>query len=280
MLPRPAVPALVLVLILSGSIALAQDSASPQPPRYRPVRIEGMATVRALQKTYGAEGFLAILHLNRIDLAHVREGATLVVPDPPASMTALSPFPSSLGQEPWIPPRLLLVSRRVQAFAAYEAGALVRWGATSTGRRDTPTPAGLFAANWRSKLRRSSDNAEWLLPWYVNFVNESGVSFHQFALPGSPASHACVRLLVDDAKWIYDWTELWVLDAQGRRIEVHGTPVLVFGDYEFDRPGPWTMLAEDANATVVALDEIRSAIAPHRETIIERTAVRAAWRPR
>ena len=124
-----------------------------------------------------------------------------------------------------MPPRLLLVSRRVQAFAAYEAGTLVRWGATSTGRRETQTPAGLFATNWRSKLRRSSDNGEWLLPWYVNFVNESGVSFHQFALPGYPASHACARLLIDDAKWIYDWVELWTLDATRQRIEVYGTPV-------------------------------------------------------
>ena len=229
-----------------------------------------MATVRELQKSYGSEGFLAILHLNRIDLAHVRDGATLIVPEGPRSMADLSPFPASIGQDAWMPPRLLLVSRRIQAFAAYQDGTLVRWGATSTGRRETETPAGLFATNWRSKLRRSSDNAEWLLPWYVNFINSSGVSFHQFALPGYPASHACARLMMDDAKWVYDWVELWTLDAKGREIEVYGTPVLVFGDYAFGQPAPWTRLAEDATAAQVSLEDVRRALEPHKETLAAR----------
>ncbi len=271
-------PNIVVLALLFQVIASAQDPrAASQPHRYRSVRVEGMATVRELQKTYGADGFEAILHVNRIDLAHLRQGAMLIVPEAPASLSALSPFPASLGQDSWIPPRMLLVSRRVQAFAAYEAGALVRWGATSTGRRETPTPAGLFATNWRSKLRRSADNAEWLLPWYVNFINSSGVSFHQFALPGYPASHACVRLLTADAQWVYEWAESWVLGDEGRRIEVHGTPVLVFGDYDYDQPGPWTRLAEDPNATVVTLDEIRRVLVPHRAVIAEREAARSRW---
>ncbi len=241
------------------------------------MRVEGLATVRELQKAHGAEGFLAILHLNRIDLDHLRDGATLIVPESPASMTALSPFPPALGPAAPSSPKLLVVSRRVQAFAAYEGGLLVRWGAVSTGRRETPTPAGLFATNWRSKLRRSSDNAAWLLPWYVNFINSSGVSFHQFDLPGYPASHACVRLLEADAKWIFDWAESWVLADQGRRVEIHGTPVLVFDDYAFDAPAPWLKLPQDAAATTITRDAIESALQPHKATIEERAAARAAW---
>ena len=259
-----------VLLALGGQPAAAQDAPSSDDFGFRLVRVEGMATLRELQKTHGSEGFLAILHLNRLDLAHVRDGAQLVVPAGPRSMADLSPFPASIGQDDWIPRRLLLVSRRVQAFAAYESGTRVRWGATSTGRRETQTPAGLFATNWRAKLRRSSDNREWLLPWYVNFVNETGVSFHQFALPGYPASHACARLLEDDAKWIYDWVELWTLDASGRRIERYGTPVLVFGDYDFDRPGPWTQLPSVPNAATVTLDELRRALEPHRDTLLAR----------
>ena len=172
-----------------------------------------------LQKTHGP-GFEAILHLNRIDLDHLRQGATLVVPESPVSLAAIAPFPKQLWEDASMPGRILIVSRRIQAFAAYEAGALVRWGGVSTGRRETPTPEGLFATNWRSKLRKSSDNPAWLLPWYFNFINSSGVSFHQFDLPGYPASHACVRLLEADAKWIYEWAESWVLADEGRRIEV------------------------------------------------------------
>ena len=260
-----------VLLLLAGVTGLAQDPAPLRPRGFRNVRVEGMTTVRELQKTHGTEGFHTILQLNRIDLEHLRQGATLVVPESPATMAELSPFPSSLG--PDTPPRLLLVSKRVQAFAAYEAGMRVRWGATSTGRSETPTPDGLFATNWRAKLRRSTDNAAWLLPWYFNFINASGVSFHQFDLPGYPASHACVRLQEADARWIYDWADTWVLADQGRRVEVHGTPVLVFGEYDFGKPGPWTRLADDPAATDVTSAEIDLALAPHRETLAQRAAL-------
>lgn len=268
---------LTLFLQCAYASARAHTSSARQGPTYRAVRVGGVATLKELQKTYGADGFEAILHLNRIDRAHVRDGAMLVVPDTVTSMHDLSPFPLALGGISPASERLLVVSRRVQAFAAYEKGALVRWGAVSTGRRETPTPEGLFATNWRSKLRRSSDNPAWLLPWYVNFMNESGVSFHQFELPGRPASHACVRLLENDAKWIYEWAESWVLADRNLRIAVHGTPVIVWGEFDFGAPGPWTRLPDNPGATTIALDDLNRALDPHRAVIAERAAARAAW---
>jgi hypothetical protein len=86
-----------------------------------------------------------------------------------------------------------------------------------------------------------------------------------------------VRLLESDAKWIYDWAESWMLDDRGRTIVVYGTPVVVFGDYDFAAPGPWTRLPENAEATSVTLDELRRALDPHRRLIDERAAARAAW---
>ena len=275
MLSRLAIA--TLCSVLSVPVSAQNPAPPPPPPRFRAVRVEGMTTVRELQKTHGREGFEAILHLNRIDLEHLRQGAILVVPEGPVAMAAISPFPSSIP-DLTAAPRTLLVSRRVQAFAAYEQGQLVRWGAISSGRAETPTPAGLFATNWRARLRRSTDNPAWLLPWYFNFINSSGVSFHQFDLPGYPASHACVRLLEADAMWIYNWAESWVLADQGRRIEVYGTPVLVFGDYDFGGPGPWTRLVEDPAAATVPIDEIQQALQRHRETLAERIALRQARR--
>jgi lipoprotein-anchoring transpeptidase ErfK/SrfK len=272
MLSRLAIATLCSLL----SVPISAQNPPAPPPRFHAVRVEGMTTVRELQKTHGREGFEAILHLNRIDLEHLRQGAILVVPEGPVTMAAISPFPLSIP-ELTAAPRILLVSRRVQAFAAYERGQLARWGAISSGRAETPTPVGLFATNWRSRLRRSTDNPAWLLPWYFNFINSSGVSFHQFDLPGYPASHACVRLLETDAMWIYNWAESWVLADQGRRVEVYGTPVLVFGDYDFGSPGPWTRLVENPVATAVALEEILLALEPHRHTLAERIALRQAW---
>lgn len=273
-------PYLTVLAILITSfcpLAAAQDAPATSPVRYRTVRVQGLTTVRELQTTHGADGFLAILHVNRIDLEHLRDGATIVVPEAPSALRALSPFPLSLDSTAPSVPKLLLVSRRVQAFAAYESGMLVRWGAVSSGRRESPTPAGLFATNWRSKLRISSDNAAWLLPWYVNFINSSGVSFHQFDLPGYPASHACVRLLEADAKWIFEWADSWVLADRGRRVEIYGTPVVVFDDYAFDQPPPWLRLAEDPTATAVTLDEIQRALQPHQAVIEDRAIARAKW---
>src|SRR6185436_9183186 len=123
--------------------------------------------------------------------------------------------------------------------AAYDSGRLVRWGPTSTGKRATPTPAGLFFANWKAKQTRSTENDEWILNWYFNFDNARGVSFHEYAMPGYPASHACVRLLAEDAKWIYDWADQWKVSRNGRGVIRWGTPVVVFDDYDYKAPPPW-----------------------------------------
>jgi len=137
---------------------------------------------------------------------------------------------------------LIVVHQPSQVFGAYEAGHLVRWGPISSGREVTQTPAGFYHLTWRSKSRRSSDNREWILNWYFNFVNERGVSFHEFELPGRPASHACVRLLNRDAKWIYDWGESWVLAEDKHHVEKEGSAVFVMGTYNFKQPPPWLAL--------------------------------------
>jgi lipoprotein-anchoring transpeptidase ErfK/SrfK len=260
------------LLVLSRS-ASAQSAPAP-PPHYSLVIVEGMNTVRALQHQFGAEGYATILRLNRVDPEHVRQGDTLVVPDRVIDANGICPFPGQLSTALSPSEKMLLVSRRVQAFAAYEKGVLVRWGPTSTGRKETPTPAGLFYTNWRAKSRRSHDNDEWVLPWYVNFVNESGVSFHQFALPGYPASHACVRLLDADAHWIYDWADQWVLSENRRDVLITGTPVVVFGEYDYEAPPPWRRLTTDPLAVSVPLAEIAGVLQPNVQTIAERAAAR------
>jgi hypothetical protein len=112
----------------------------------------------------------------------------------------------------------------------------------STGRKQSPTPEGSFNLTWRSRQRHSTDNEDWLLEWYFNFVNARGVSFHLFDLPGYPASHACVRLLLRDAKWIYEWGEPWTLDDH-RKMKTAGTPVVILGSYPFDQPPAWLVVS-------------------------------------
>lgn len=80
------------------------------------------------------------------------------------------------------------------------------------------------------------------MPRYVNFHNHRGLSFHEFALPGRPASHACVRLLERDAQWLFEWGESWTLDERGWTVLDRGTPVLILVCYDFTAPPPWRSL--------------------------------------
>jgi L,D-transpeptidase catalytic domain len=189
---------------------------------------------------------IAVLEmLNRRDKAHLLRADPptpgLIVPETwEGDVLVYSPFPAEwpAGERH---PKAIVVSQPLQAFAAYEHGRLVRWGPVSSGRKETPTPEGEFTLTWRSRKRRSTDNRDWLLEWYFNFVNERGVSFHLFDLPGYPASHACVRLLLRDAQWLYDWGEQWTLD-QNHKVTTAGTPVVVLGTYPFDLPPQWLSL--------------------------------------
>ena len=198
-----------------------------------------------LRRLYAADQIAVLEKLNRRDAANLLRPEPkvpgLVVPaewPAPDDHIALNPLPDEL---PWASahPKAIVVHQPWQAFAAYEAGRVVRWGPVSTGRKETMTPAGAFNLTWRSKGRHSTDNAAWFLPWYFNFHNERGVSFHQFDLPGYPASHACVRLLERDAKWLYAWGEQWTLAPGGREILARGTPVLIVGEYDYAGPAPW-----------------------------------------
>jgi hypothetical protein len=216
----------------------------PAPPpasaalKFTRVELTAPQVLSDLEATLGAERFAAFLKFNRKDLQHARKGDSLLVPPEGADWMALSPFPAR-WPEVADQPKLLVVSLRLQAWAAYEAGTLVRWGPTSSGRKKTPTPVGLYHTNWCQKERASTFNDEWELKWYVNLHNTAGISFHQYELPGYPDSHACLRLAPDDAEWIYRWCASWKLSKDERTVLQKGTPVVVFGEYGWGQAKPW-----------------------------------------
>ena len=247
---------------------LARPAIVAPPPdtavhgaRYRAVRVADRRGLKTLWSDLGPERFRLVLAINRRDSLHVRDGDSLMVPlDSTLGLMDVAPFPRRLpsARERG---KLLLVSRRVQAWAAYDGGQLVRWGPTSTGRESLQTPEGLYHTNWKDRDRTSTFNDEWRLQWYVNLENYLGISFHLFDLPGYPASHSCVRLLENDARWIYAWSESWTLDPRRPSVIVkEGTPVLVFGAFAYRKRYPWRALAADSSATDVPLFEIEAAL--------------------
>lgn len=248
-------------------------SPPPTPIAFELFKVQSRKSIADLKTRLGADAFTAMLKINRIDTKHIHAGDLLVIPRSSADPMSSAPFPIQLAAARNIP-KLILVSRRVQAFGAYESGSLVRWGPTSTGKKSTPTPAGLYHANWKAKKTRSSVNASWVLPWCFNLNNLTGVSFHQYELPGYPASHGCVRLLEEDAKWIYDWADQWTLSKIDKSVLAVGTPVLIFGDYGYGEKPVWTRLAENPGATVISIAETETALKQHLAAIETRVRAR------
>ncbi|MBU2018243.1 MAG: L,D-transpeptidase, partial [Bacteroidetes bacterium] len=204
---------------------------TPIPPVVSYHLISTKDSIEWLKSLQMGDTLKALLVLNRIDKNHLLSLDSIVVPDIFGNNIEIySPFPNKISELQTIH-KILLVSYYAQSFGVYENGVLVRWGPTSLGKQSTLTPTGLLSTNWKSKSTISTIDSTWVMDWYFNLENFQGVSMHEYALPGYPASHACVRLYQEDANWLYYWADQWVLDHS--KIAVYGTPVVIFDAYPF-----------------------------------------------
>ena len=230
-------------LIVCGALlSLAVAGARTQPPASK-YRIETASSQPESVAQRFSNTQLALLEkLNRADLDALDRLPYLVVPvswdAPELSHTVLPGQHPAAASEP----KLLIVYLPGQVFGAYEWGVLVRWGPVSSGSADSPTAAGFYHLNWRSPGHTSTVDPDWFMRWYFNFGNREGLAFHEYALPGLPASHGCIRLLERDAQWLFEWGEGWTLDEHGVRILKQGTPVSIVGEYDFNATPPWRSL--------------------------------------
>lgn len=253
------------------SLILLRDTI-PQLPliNYKFISLPKQNRYKFLVEKYDTIGAKIILALNRLDERFIRKPDSIVVPDTIINDKLLySPFPKHLALLDSVK-KILLVDQHIQAFAAYEFGNLVNWGAGSTGKKSTPTTNGLFHTNWKSKKTISTDDSTWILKWYFNLENFRGVSLHQFELPGYPASHSCVRLLEEDAFWIYKWAEQWILTKDEEFIIAYGTPVIIYGQYNFKGIKPWLLLPAEPEKALVSEDQLNEVINEHILTILTR----------
>lgn len=227
--------------------------------RYRPYVVRDKHSLWKLRLKIGEDALRMALRVSRTDVAHAQKGDTLLVPDQ-TDWIKLSPFPGLLLSASGLP-KLMLVSLRVQAFGAYENGVLMNWGPTSTGREDKPTPPGIYFANWKSKERISSIDDGWVLKWAVNLDAYEGIAIHEFGLPGRPASHSCVRLTEEDARWFFEWADGWRVSGVRKRVVRRGTPVVVFGEYDYRRRRPWFYLLADYRSNRLTKGELDAVVA-------------------
>lgn len=209
-----------------------------------------------------------VLALNRTDKASISKIDSIIIPNTfEGKKEDFLPFPLQVEAIKSIS-KIIVFSYPSQTFAAYKNGTLVYTGPTNMGREKDMTPTGLFYTNWKAEETTSTFNDEWDLKWNFNIENKLGVGFHEYILPGYPASHSCLRLQEKDARYLYDWAEQWVL-ADKETVKAKGTPVLVYGGYDFKAPKPWFQLVKNPEALEITEDQLADLIQPHLQEILK-----------
>ena len=144
------------------------------------------------------------MKVNRIDRKLVPAGRAVLMPVDFQKAARYTPVPVLLTDGRGA--REIRVFLSSQYFGAYEWGKLVFWGPVSSGRKSYPTLPGRFFVNYKQRHKRSIkyDNAP--MPYSINYYG--GYFMHQQSLPGYPASHGCVRLLMTDAEKLFNWVRV------------------------------------------------------------------------
>jgi len=208
-----------------------------------------------------------IMTLNRKELRFIRNGEKIVVPEIfTNNILDYSIFPHNYPPAKNIK-KIILVSIDKQAYGCYENGKLVRFAAVSSGKERTPSFPGKYALVWKERLRRSSLDSTWVMPFTFNFHVAAGSAFHQFEMPGRPVSHSCLRQFLDDAQWLFSWGESAKKDTSGKLIPFSGTPVILLGHFDYSRPrgGPWLDFTSNKDGVVQLPDnplEVEEALIP------------------
>lgn len=227
------------------------------------------SAMEVFNKEFSEDERYTILALNRLDSKNKWRADTLAIPDKiDKTLMPYSPFPAQLEILKDVR-KMVFFSYPIQAYALYESGKLLKWGPTSMGKKSAETKRGLMFANWKKELAISTIDSEWKLPYNFNIHNKLGIGWHQYDLPGFPASHSCLRLLMDDAKFLYDWADQWVLSDGGATVKANGTPVIVFGDYQWGGKKPWKNLIQNSKANDISVEELNEIIQPNLPKILE-----------
>ena len=227
------------------------------------------SAMAAFNKKFSEKERYTILALNRLDSKNKWRADTLAVPaEFDQTLMAYSPFPKNIETLKEVK-KMVFFSYPSQAYALYESGELIKWGPTSMGKKTAQTKRGLMFANWKKELAISTVDSDWKLPFNVNVHNTLGIGWHQYDLPGFPASHSCLRLLMDDAKYLYNWVDTWILNKGGATLKANGTPVIVFGDYEWGGKKPWKNLINDPASNDISLEAMDEIIEPHLNKILK-----------
>lgn len=243
-----------------------------QPPAFTYNWVNTKAWFKEQNATPNTTTMDIVTAVNRTDVANLKSFDSILVP---TSLTGdigyYLHFPMQVPALNEVD-KIILFNYATQTFAAYAFGELTYSGPTNMGRKADPTPVGLYFCNWKAEETISTFNDEWELKWNFNIENKVGTGFHQYALPGYPASHSCLRLREADAKLLYNWAEQWKLSDKEALLS-KGTPVVVFGTYPFDGPKPWMALRTNPSALNITAASLEQTLLPYMSGIKESVRV-------
>lgn len=176
-----------------------------------------------------------VRRINRMNLA-LRPNMTIAVPKNIERLTVydVSPFPryiEATGE------KTIYVSQKKLAWGAYDAnGELLWWGPISSGLSKCPgvlggctTPTGSFRIIRKQDIdcvstvfpkRAYGESGGALMPYCMHFFR--GFALHgSYDVPGYRASHGCVRMFIEDARWLNEeFIDLPGGGMQGTRVVI------------------------------------------------------------
>lgn len=111
-----------------------------------------------------------------------------------------------LGKVPESQPRKVVVDLSAQRVTLYEHGVATYSTRCSTGKSGYRTPTGNYVISDRNRHHTSSiyDSS---MPYFQRF-SYSAFGLHQGYVPGYPASHGCIRLPWDGARYLFSKLEV------------------------------------------------------------------------
>lgn len=156
-----------------------------------------------------------IRRINRMNIS-LRPGMVIAVPKNIDRLTIydVSPFPRYI--EP-TGEKTIFVSQKKLAWGAYDPdGELLWWGPISSGigqcnvKGGCGTPTGAFRIIRKQDIdcvstvfprRANGESGGALMPYCMHFFR--GYALHgSYEVPGYRASHGCVRMFIEDARWL------------------------------------------------------------------------------
>jgi lipoprotein-anchoring transpeptidase ErfK/SrfK len=185
----------VIFTLTAAFLALATVAYGAEPDGFKTYVVQKGDTWEKVAPSKEAQ--LLVMRVNKID--GLWTGKKILVPVDERAYSYV-PVPAKYATQKGR--RIFVAFLAEQYFGAYdENGNLFKWGPISSGRKGMKTPIGVYKAQDRKVNYVNRDGAK--MPYAVRF--HKGYFFHQYKLPGRPASHGCVRLLMDDAREMYSF---------------------------------------------------------------------------